>query len=198
MRRLLVLVALAALAPRQRPLPAIGVAALDDAAPPGWCVAMPEGTPTFAPGRRLTIVSPAGLGERGEPVVQRVSVARARTGPCPTAFPQPRWDGYAFYDIAPADAPGRPLSLVALVVADTMAWTAGDDGWPRADLDGDGTPEEVRRCAAGEGVHFTLWSVGPGRAARRRAHEYFDVGVLVDETCGPGEDGLDPAELSGS
>jgi hypothetical protein len=59
----------------------------------------------------------------------------------------------------------------------------------RADLDGDGILEEVRRCTADEGEHFTVWSARSEGGRVRRWHEYYDWGGLADPTCRPGEDG---------
>jgi hypothetical protein len=73
-----------------------------------------------------------------------------------------------------------------LIVASDAGWSRGGNGLPRADLDRDGAVEEVRRCTADEGEHFTVWS-----GSTRRWHEYYDWGGFTDPTCRPGENGLD-------
>jgi hypothetical protein len=80
------------------------------------------------------------------------------------------------------------VSTVALAVAGDTRWTL-EKGTVQSDLDEDGIPEQVRRCAADEGEHFTIWSVPQQGQAARRAHEYFDWGANVDATCAGGDDG---------
>jgi hypothetical protein len=48
----------------------------------------------------------------------------------------------------------------------------------------------VRRCAADEGEHFTVWTVRSADKRERIWHEYYDWGAIVDRTCRAGEDGL--------
>lgn len=167
--------------------PAVGVAVLDSAR---WCAAFPDGedSAALAPGEAVAIVY-----TRGAAVPARMArVRHLRSTPCPTAFGQPRWEGYAAYDLEltdslPLDAASAPTA--ALVVASAARWTRGGNGRARADLDGDGVPEEARSCTADEGEHFTIWSVSAPPSRRRRAHEYFDWGALTEPTCGPGERG---------
>ena len=160
-------------------MPAVGIAVSDESG--AWCAAFPSGA--LAPGDTVTLVA----GPPEAPGVAAVVVAR-RAAPCPTAFPQPRWDGYATYDLrAPETAAD---AFVVLAVAGGVPWSRDAAGRLAADLDGDGAPEELRRCAADEGEHFTLWRRDPRTGARRRvAHEYFDWGVLVEHRCAAGEDG---------
>lgn len=171
--------------------PAVGVAVADSASE--WCAAFPDslGSTALAPGQRVTIifVRPARVPAWG------AQVRRRRASPCPTAFGQPRWEGYAAYDLAlidslrqdAGDTPGATLA-----VAGGAKWARGADGVVRVDLDGDGVLEEARVCTADEGEHFTLWSmVSATERRRRRAHEYFDWGAMTDPTCGPGERGED-------
>lgn len=180
------LAALGACAPREEPrpaagaaMPAVGVAVSDEAG--AWCAAFP--TDALAPGDTVTLVA----GPPDAPAVTGVVVER-RTAPCPTAFPQARWDAYATYDLR-AQATATD-AFVVLAVAGGASWSRDAAGRLAVDLDGDGAPEELRRCAAGEGEHFTLWRRDPHTGERRRvAHEYFDWGVLVERSCAAGEDG---------
>ena len=169
--------------------PAVGVAVLDSAT---WCAMFPDGHDSLAlsPGQAVAIVYARGAGRPA----RHARVRHLRPAPCPTAFGQPRWEGYAAYDLEltdslPLDAAAAPLA--ALAVASAAHWTRAADGVARADLDGDGVPEEARRCTAHEGEHFTLWSGTGHTTRRRRAHEYFDWGALVEPTCAPGESGED-------
>lgn len=128
----------------------------------------------------------------------RVRVGQPYRDQCPAAFPQLRWAGYVAYhleqtDSVAADAGGVPT--VGLVVVSETPWVRGSDGVLRSDVDGDGKLEEVRRCAAGEGEHFTLWTVEPEGGRVRRWHEYYDWGGMTDPTCGPGEDGREPSTV---
>lgn len=175
-------------------LPPIGLAVADSART--WCAefAVDSAAPSLEPGRHVTIVfagpgAVASLGAR---------VRMPHPGECPAAFPQPRWIDYVAYrleliDSLPADAAAMPT--VALVVASEARWARGADGVVRADADGDGEPEEARRCTADEGEHFTLWSLLPGDGRVRRWHEYYDWGGVVDPTCRPGEDGREPSRI---
>jgi hypothetical protein len=127
---------------------------------------------------------------------RRARVAGPHPGQCPAAFPQPRWNDYGAYRLEligsfPADSTDTPI--VGLVVASEAPWARSADGVMRADLDGDGMPEEARRCTADEGEHFTVWSAQPTAGRVRRWHEYYDWGGLTDPTCRPGEDGGDPS-----
>jgi hypothetical protein len=142
------------------------------------------------PGRHVTIVFagtaavPSGGARVGAP----------HLGECPAAFPQPRWIEYVAYRLELIDSlPPDGVPSVALVVASEAPWTRGADGVVRADVDRDGQPEEVRRCTADEGEHFTVWSLRPGGGRVRRWHEYYDWGGLTDPTCQPGEDGVGPS-----
>ena len=116
-------------------------------------------------------------------------VVRDALHPIPDEYPEPphlggpagfellRWDGEAL----------RPVEHVPLPHPDVRTLP---HALLAADLDGDGAAEELRRCAAGEGEHFTLWRRDRRTGERRRvAHEYFDWGVLVEPSCAAGEDG---------
>jgi len=171
------------------PLPPIGVAVADSG--PSWCAefALDTTVSPLGPGRRVAIVFPGPA-----PVAELdARLVAAAPGECPTAFPQPRWIDYVAYRLevpgAATAAPGLPT--VGLAVASDDRWERGTDGLIRADLDGDGSPEEAQRCLAGEGEHLTIWSARPDGSRDRRIHEYFDWGAAVDPTCGPGEDGRD-------
>ena len=170
-----------------RSFPAVGVAVMDSAMT--WCAVFPAGARALGVGQRVTIVlaAPAEAPAWGARVTQR------RAAPCHTEFAQPGWADYVAYDLAPIDS-ARPaaegMPLAALAVASDAVWRREPDGRVRADLDGDGVPEEARVCQEDEGQHFTIWSVAPASEPtrrRRRAHEYFDWGALVDPTCAPDE-----------
>jgi hypothetical protein len=122
-----------------------------------------------------------------------VRIRARRISDCPTAFPQPRWTSYSAFDVELADTETRRDSLpyLALIVTGNTRWSRGDRGVIRGDIDRDGTPEEIRRCAADEGSHFTVWSIPGNGTPIRRWHEYFDWGVLVEPTCKPGDAGRD-------
>jgi hypothetical protein len=161
-----------------------------------WCVEFvaDSAAPAPRPGRLVAIVFP------GPATVSalRAMLGRSRPGECPAEFPQPRWIDYVAYDLqltdsVPPDATNLPS--VALVVASEATWSRGADGVVRADVDGDGRPEEVRRCTADEGEHLTLWSPRPGGGRVRRWHEYHDWGGFTDPTCKPGEDGGEPSTV---
>lgn len=171
--------------------PGVGVAVRHSAH--AWCGTFPRDSAAADPsvGEPVSIVfaGPNGVPARAARVVAR------RASPCPSAFPQPRWIDYVAYDIALADSV-RPepddTPTVALAVRSAAPWSRGADGTTRADLDGDGLPEEARRCTADEGEHFTIFSHGADGRRIRRAHEYYDWGAFTDRTCGPGEDGRNP------
>jgi predicted small secreted protein len=173
------------------PFPRTGLAVSDSAH--AWCAEfLADSTAALEPGHLVTIVFPGPA-----PVAARhARVAAPLPGECPAEFPQPRWDGYVAYrleltDPLPADAAGTPS--VALVVAGAAPWTRAADGVVRADLDGDGQPEEARRCTADEGEHLTIWSLRQQGGRIRRWHEYYDWGGFTDPTCPPGENGEGPA-----
>ena len=172
---------------QRRALPRIGLAVSDSAR--AWCAAfITDSTqPGVQPGQRASIVfaGPAAVTSLPVRVNQRLS------GECPAAFPQPRWIDYVAYRVDPLGAASTATDLptVALIVAGEAAWSRGTDGVPRSDIDGDGTLEEVRRCTADEGEHFTVWTKGRDGASTRRWHEYYDWGGFTDPTCRPGEDG---------
>jgi hypothetical protein len=109
-----------------------------------------------------------------------------RSKQCDAAFGQPRWDSYLAYDLDGArTSPEMPI--VGLALLSDARWARDADGVMRADVFGDGARDEVRRCAAGEGEHFTLWDVKPDGRRLRRGQEYFDWGAFVEVTCKPGE-----------
>jgi hypothetical protein len=183
--------AVSAMSPAASPtaFPPVGVAVRDTAS--AWCAAFPRDStaPPLAAGHPIAIV---GAMPTGAPALI-ARVARQRTAECHAEFAQPRWSDYVAYDLVLNDSlpPGAEVSGVALAVASAAPWTRDPDGRTRADLDGDGSREEARRCAADEGEHFTIWSPTPNGTRARRAHEYYDWGALVDPTCAPGDDGRD-------
>lgn len=159
-----------------RDFPAVGVAVADSS---GWCAMFPPAARGIRDGLRVTLVV-TDTGD-GHDASFPGTVVRRRVAPCTTAFPQPRWEGYLAVDL---DVPGprRPPAWAMPVVADPTPWRRDRAGRPTADLDADGAPEVAERCAAGEGLHYMIWT--ESRSGRvRRAHEYFDVGEFVDETC---------------
>jgi len=182
-----------AAAPRSGSLPRIGLAVSDSARQ--WCAEFVADStaPALEPGQRATIV----FAGPGPVTALAVRVGTRREGECPAAFPQPRWIDYVAYRVALLDSvlPATDLPPVALIVAGDAVWARGADGVARADLDGDGEPEAVRRCTADEGEHLTLWSMGRDGVWIRRWHEYYDWGGLTDPTCRPGEDGRDASSI---
>jgi hypothetical protein len=168
-------------------LPLIGLAVSDSLR--AWCgeFVADSAAPAPRPGRRVAIVF---AGPATVPAL-RARLGQPRLGECPAGFPQPRWIDYAAYSLELIDSLPDLTNLpsVALVVAGEAIWSRGADGVVRADVDGDGQPEEVGRCTADEGEHLTLWSPRPGGGRVRRWHEYYDWGGFTDPTCRPGEDG---------
>ncbi len=174
-------------------LPPIGLAvAVGDRA---WCAEFRiDSASALARGTAVTLVF-------AQPATVPAWAARVRgphDGECPAAFPQLRWHDYTAYALElERPVPESEMPVVALVVASAAPWARGRDGIVRGDLDGDGAPEEVRRCTADEGEHFTVWSARAGVGLVRRWHEYFDWGGLTEPTCGPGEDGREPSTIAG-
>jgi len=168
----------------ERPFPPTGVAT--EHREDQWCLEVSSAFGTLAPGSPLALV----FSDPVEAVVWTATLGERLAGQCETAFPQPRWVDYSAYALVLSeDAQRRTVrTTVGFAVIGEFTWRRGPTGQLRADLDGDGTLEEARRCAAGEGEHFTLWSLRPG-GSERRAHEYFDWGAIVEATCTPGDDG---------
>ena len=170
-----------------RSIPRAGIAVADSAL--AWCAEFVRDSTVRAlkSGQPVTVVF---AGRAGVPAL-RARVRGPRSAECPSAFPQPRWADYQAYDLELDTLPTAAVDTppIALVVASDLPWVRGPDGIVRADLDGDGLPEEARRCAADEGEHLTLWSARAGGGWVRRWHEYFDWGGPTDATCRPGEDG---------
>ncbi|HEX6536586.1 MAG TPA: hypothetical protein VF041_18515 [Gemmatimonadaceae bacterium] len=168
-----------------RVLPPVGLAIPDSGRV--WCatfeyhVLAHDG---LAPGARVKLVFPM-------PGVDSASydarVRRERRAPCSTGFGAVAWgDGsMRAYDLeatgAEPPAPDGGLTA-AIVVASDAKWTRAADGTERADLDGDGIPEEARTCLGGEGRRFTIRSAN-APAGEPRWWAYFDLGALVEETC---------------
>jgi hypothetical protein len=155
-----------------------------------WCAefistAVPDSTQVS---HAATIV----FGKPGGVVSIRARVGARRDGECSTAFPQPRWADYLAFNVQLVDsfpASVDPAPIVGLIVLGEARWSMGANGHARADLDRDSAPDELRRCAADEGEHFTVWTLDGTGGWTRRWHEYFDWGGLVDANCGPGENG---------
>lgn len=135
-----------------------------------WCVEFKNDStrPSIPYGEQVTIVFP----DSAAPLTLQASVRERRGAECWAAFPQPRWFDYTAYDLQ-LERPlpdGAHVPTVGLIVDR---------------LDG----LEVKRCAADEGEHFTVWDGG-----RRVWHEYYDWGAFTDPTCRPEE----TAQLPGS
>ncbi len=164
-----------------RSLPFIGVAIHDSASL--WCVGL--ATDSLAPREPITIVFP----DSASSVLSLRARAQRRATPCATAFPQLQLAEDAFYDLTVVDTTGASSAAsVAIAVVSEARWNRGTDGIARADLDGDGTPEEARVCRAHEGQYFTLWKRAAGDSAARSVWgRYFDWGAFVDANCRPGE-----------
>ena len=171
--------------------PRTGIAVADSAG--SWCAAfaIDSTTPPLVTGRRVAIVFAGAAALPARPA----RIRGARITECPAAFAQSRWNDYTAYDLELLDssATASALPSVALAVASDVAWLRGADGIVRADLDGDGQPEEARRCTADEGEHLTLWTRQPDGSRVRRWHEYYDWGGFTEPTCGAGEDGREAA-----
>jgi hypothetical protein len=164
----------------------IGLAVRDSVG--GWCAEFSNDSQPMPAERDAATLVFAGDTSH---ISARVRIRARRTADCMTAFPQPRWISYAAYDVDLVDAgsPQDSLPYLALIIGRDTRWTRVARGILRGDIDGDGTVEEVRRCAADEGEHFTVWGLPRNGAPVRRRHEYFDWGAIVDPTCQPGEDG---------
>ena len=162
-------------------LPPVGVAIHDKAG--RWCVAL--GIDSLSPKETVTIVFP----DSASAIVSLSARATRRATPCATAFPQLQLVEDAVYDLTVLDTAGAgDVAPVAIAVVSGARWSRGADGAVRADLDGDGNPEEARVCRAHEGEYFTLWS-RPARDSIARSvwGRYFDWGAFVDANCAPGE-----------
>ena len=173
--------------------PVFGIAVSDTAG--AWCAMFPtDSARPIAAGRVLSIV----FGDSTAPLSAVVVVRRTKE--CHAEFGQSRWYDYTGYDLALRTVVDttRPLPIVGMAVASNARWSRGVDGVVRADLNGDGRLEEIRRCSADEGHHFTVWRIGADRRRERIGHEYYDWGGLVERTCGPGEDGIDSTTAPGT
>lgn len=171
-------------------LPRIGIAVADTGL--AWCGAVlnDAASPALESGTDVMIV----FAGRATVPARAGRVIRRRGNQCPAAFNQPRWADYTAYDVEITDAlpsGGAEMPTVALLVVSDVPWVRTADGMARADLNGDGRPEEARRCTAGEGEHLTVWGETADGTTIRHWHEYFDWGAFTEPTCRPGEDGLD-------
>lgn len=171
-----------------RALPPVGLAVPDSGR--AWCATFEYAMlahGSLAAGEHVTLVFP-------EPGVDSASydarVRRERSAPCSTSFGAfGLGDSSRAYELeAVGSEPPAPYGGLtsALVVASDARWTRAADGTERADLDGDGLPEEARACLVDEGRYYTIRSASaPG--AKPRWTAYFDLGALVDPTCAPGD-----------
>ena len=180
--------------PEAGSLPRIGLAVSDTMR--AWCAefVVDSTAPSLELGQQTTLV----FTRSESSATTRARLGKPKEGQCPAAFPQPRWIDYRAYGVDLVDSIpfGTEAPIVALIVASDVSWTQGAQGVPRADLDRDGRLEEVRRCTADEGEHWTVWSTDPGGRRSRRWHEYYDWGGFTDPTCQPGENGRDEAAPS--
>jgi hypothetical protein len=169
-------------------LPRVGMAVADTLR--AWCAEFraDSAASPLEPGQGVTIVFPGDAPIASLPA----RLGAPRPGECWAAFPQPRWIDYTAYhvDLLDSTPAGAQLPIVALIVTSAQSWQR-DSAGAVADLDGDGSPEQVRRCTADEGEHFTLWSREADGRWTRRWHEYYDWGGFTDPTCRLGEDGRD-------
>lgn len=168
-------------------IPPMGIAIPDSL--DRWCAALDADS--LAGGTQVTLVFPDSA---SAVLSRRARILTRRATACDTAFPQFGVAEDATYELRVGDTTGLGAAWsVAMVAVSEVPWTRAADGVARADLDGDGTPEEARKCRAGEGEHFTLWSRSAGAAPRRVWQRYFDWGAFVDANCAPGEiDGAVP------
>jgi hypothetical protein len=170
--------------------PRIGLAVTDTLGT--WCAefVIDSTVPSLAAGLPVTLVFP---GEGHLPSL-RGHLNSRKEGECASAFPQPRWVDYeAFWVTLDSFPPTTAIPGVGLIVTGHQTWARGKDDALRGDLDGDGRPEEARRCTADEGEHFTLWSLRPDGTPVRRWHEYYDWGGFTDPTCRPEERAPSPS-----
>ena len=162
----------------------VGIAVQDTTG--SWCgMFPPDSAGSLTVGRAVAIVFADSAGS-----VLSARLAARRREPCHAEVAQSRWYDYVAHDLeSRPDSADTPI--VGLAVVSPAAWVRGTDGVMRADVFGDGVPDDVRRCRADEGHHFTLWDVRRDGTRARGGHEYFDWGALVDPTCKAGEDGVD-------
>ena len=162
-------------------LPFVGVAIHDSAS--RWCAAF--AADSLSPRETITIVFP----DSASRILSLTARAQRRATPCATAFPQLQLAEDAVYDLTVIDAAETgDAAPVAMAVVSDVRWNRGTDGVARADLDGDGIPEEARVCRAHEGQYFTLWKRDAADSALRPVWgRYFDWGAFVDANCRPGE-----------
>lgn len=128
------------------------------------------------PGRRVALAFPQEPGRQA----MAAQLASAQPGPCPTPFAQSRWEGYSAFRVELTDRSTAEVPWPAVAVVLDDAASPGDGGVGSATL---------RACLADEGMHFTLWRDSAGAGPERVWHEYYDLGAIVDPTCGPGENG---------
>ena len=173
--------------PVPRSFPAVGLAVSEG---PGlWCAEFVQAAATILqPGQPVQLVT-AGAATASVPARLGNQISRQ----CAASFPQPRWDGYVAYRLERTSPDAQETPPVMLAIVSDVLWVPGPDGAVTADLDGDGNPEEVRRCTADEGEHLTIWTRRSDGSRARRWHEYFDWGGFTDPTCRPGEDGQGPS-----
>lgn len=168
--------------------PLVGVAVRDTTG--GWCAMFPvDFTREPRSGEALAVVfaSEGAIAWYGR-IVGKANVQ------CHTEVAQPRWADYRAYHVSITDSSTTATtSGVGLAVVSPALWSRSVDGRTIADLDGDGRSEDLRRCTADEGEHFTIWSTSDEGGRLRRAHEYFDWGVNTEPRCTPAEAGHDIA-----
>jgi len=170
----------------RRELPPVGLAFIDTVGK--WCASF--AADSLKPGERVTIVFPD---SSRKVATWSARLLGRRSAPCAAAFPQQSLSALAAYDLQIIDSlrqDAEEIVFLGVAVLSEATWRRGPDGVARADLDGDGLPEEASVCAIGEGQLFALWRRDRADGVRRKLWQgYFDWGVNVDVTCPPGEDG---------
>lgn len=160
-------------------MPPVGLAFVDTLG--SWCASF--ATDSLEKGDRITLVFPVRTGGTSA----RAIILARRSSACGAAFPQHSVAELPAYDLSVENASTADVvatALAGMAVKSDAIWSLGSDGVIRADLDGDRRLEEAKVCAVDEGQLFTL------RSGDRKVWQgYFDLGVLVDETCPPEERG---------
>ena len=166
----------------RRGFPLAGLAMTDTAG--RWCVAIANDS--LREGTRVTVIFPD---SDSKATHRRGSIARHRQNACWAAFPQQSLSELATYDVSIIDTAGMTTghnSGLGIALLSDVAWSRGQDGILRADLNRDGRLEEAGVCAVDEGQLFTLASRDSVSGMRHNWWQaYYDWGALVDVTCVP-------------
>ena len=131
--------------------------------------------PILAPGSRLTLISP------GTPQTLRTVRVVVETPNDGDDFTE-RISG-PYYEVAATDGITKPLPAFAVaVLTDVTPTRIGEEYSLR--LSAAEPDVRAKWCASYEGIHFTLWSGEPLKAARLW-HVYYNVGGNLRPTCDP-------------